>query len=230
MTGSMLSDEAPRGADYPFAAPLERYVFSTESEIPAFAVTGRTPVLALGSNAAPQQLRRKFGDRNGHIPVSRAVLHDHVVVYSAHFTAYGALPATLFPFGGGTTFVAVTWLDQAQLAVMHASESVGVNYDYVELEKVKLQHDGDLHLDAPALIGAYVSRKGMLLHKEQPIRLAETASSGCPLPALTQPAALRFAYRRLGPAITPELDFAAFMQKIIDDEAFRRDCSKHLVT
>jgi hypothetical protein len=192
----------PRAVDYPYLAPLDSYVFATSEQAPAFSVDNRKPVLALGSNAAPLQLRRKFAGLPGHIPVSRAVLFDHVVVYSAHFTRYGALPATLHQHPGAIAFVAITWLDARQLDRMHETESVGVNYDYVEIEDIRLEHDGALAeaaIPGDLAVGAYVSRRGPLAHQERPIRLAETASSNCPLPALTQPAALRFAQRRVAP-------------------------------
>jgi len=221
---SMAQTRPPAGIDYPFPAPLERYVFTFERRAPPFSTAGRTPVLALGSNASPAQLRRKFAGLDGHIPVSRATLFDHVVVYSAHFTRYGALPATLYEYAGGITFIAITWLDAAQLARMHETESVGVNYDYVELADARLEHDGALPETSIGRIGAYVSRLGMLRHNGQPIRLVETASSGCPLPALTQPAALRYAHKR----VAPELAFAEFMTRIVEDEPFRRAMSRRL--
>jgi hypothetical protein len=55
----------PRAADYPFQAPLERYVFTAGGKAPPFEVEGRTPVLALASNASPEQLYRKFEGRAG---------------------------------------------------------------------------------------------------------------------------------------------------------------------
>jgi hypothetical protein len=220
---TIMTKDVPRAADYPFLPPLERYVFAGSGEAPAFSVEGRLPVLALGSNASPVQLRRKFADLPGHIPVSRAMLFDHVVVYSAHFSRYGSIPATLHQHQGGVAFVALTWLDAQQLARMHETESLGVNYDYVEVADVRLEHDGEA-IAATVPVGAYVSRFGPLQHEARPIRLAETASSGCPLPALTQPAALRFAHRR----VAPDLAFDAFMTRIVDDEDYRGDMSRRL--
>jgi len=217
----------PRAVDYPYLAPLDSYVFATSDQAPPFSVDNRKPVLALGSNAAPLQLRRKFAGLPGHIPVSRAVLFDHVVVYSAHFTRYGALPATLHQHPGAIAFVAITWLDPRQLDRMHETESVGVNYDYVEIEDIRLEHDGVLAeaiIPGDLAVGAYVSRRGPLAHQKRPIRLAETASSNCPLPALTQPAALRFAQRR----VAPDLAFDDFLRRLLDDPTFRSDCTERL--
>jgi hypothetical protein len=224
---SSAESALPRAVDYPYLAPLERYVFATGGRAPAFSIANRKPVLALGSNAAPLQLRRKFAGFPGHIPVSRAVLFDHVVVYSAHFTRYGALPATLHQHPGAIAFVAITWLDERQLTRMHETESVGVNYDYVEIEDIRLEHDGGLAgstIPDDLDVGAYVSRWGAMAHQGKPIRLAETASSNCPLPALTQPAALRFAQRR----VAPDLAFDDFLRRLLDDPAFRSDCTERL--
>lgn len=224
---ALADPELPRAVDYPFLAPLESYVFALDKEAPAFSIDDRRPVLALGSNAAPSQLRRKFAEIPGHIPVSRAVLFDHVIVYSAHFTRYGALPATLHRHAGAIAFVAITWLDDRQLARMHETESVGVNYDYVEVSDIRLEHDaglGDGTIPTELGVGAYVSRHGPLRHADRPIRLAETASSGCPLPALTQPAALRFTQRR----VAPDLAFDAFLERLVADADFRAVCSGKL--
>jgi len=56
-----------------------------------------TPVLAYGSNASVQQLRREFSGFTTFtfIPVIKAKLYNFGVVYSAHFSAYGAVPLTL---------------------------------------------------------------------------------------------------------------------------------------
>lgn len=219
----MASRRPPRAVDYPFPASLDRYVFAGTGEPPPFSIEGRLPVLALGSNASPVQLQRKFAKSAGHIPVSRAVLFDHVVVYSAHFTRYGSLPATLHRHQGAVVFVALTWLDADQLQTMHDSEAVGVNYDYVEFADIRLEHDGD-GIAASLPVGAYISRHGPFEHGGKPIRLAETASSGCPLPALTQPAALRFAQRR----VAPQLPFDTFMTRIVEDASLRRECTRRL--
>ena len=84
---------------YPFAAPEGSYLLQDGAarplETPGPEVfAGRTPVIAHGSNRAPEQLRRKFG-AGAQIPVTRAWLSDYDVVYSAHVTMYGAIAANL---------------------------------------------------------------------------------------------------------------------------------------
>src|SRR5690606_19462991 len=86
---------------------------------------GRAAVLAIGSNAAPDQLRRKFGSHHSGaqpIVVLRAGLRDHDVVFAAMVASYGSVPATLLEAPGTTCHVHVTFLDPAQLEHMHETE------------------------------------------------------------------------------------------------------------
>ena len=78
-------------------------------------------------------MRRKFGDA-ATVPVSRAWLADHDVVYSAHVARYGAIPACLFPAPDTRVAVWITWLDDTQLARMHETEAVGIAYDYAHID------------------------------------------------------------------------------------------------
>ena len=55
----------------------------------------RTPVLAYGSNAAPEVLSRKLALSDQPVLVVPARLREFDVVYSAHISPYGAVPATL---------------------------------------------------------------------------------------------------------------------------------------
>lgn len=60
----------------------------------------RTPVLAIGSNGAPEQLGRKFQPSRFPtgvvIPVLKAVLWDFDVVYAPVIAAYGSCAGLLF--------------------------------------------------------------------------------------------------------------------------------------
>ena len=83
----------------------------------------RTPVLAYGANAAPERLRRKYAPL-GHsvFPVLRARLHGFDIVHAAHISSYGAVPATIERSPGTVCEIAVTCLDERQLARMHETE------------------------------------------------------------------------------------------------------------
>ena len=132
---------------YPYAAPAGSYLYRDGTSEPLVGpldpalIEGRVPVIAHGSNRAPEQLHRKFGHLTGEastIPVTRAWLAGHDVVYSAHMTRYGALSATLHEAAGTRVQVYVTWLTQAQLPRMHETEIGAGNYGYGRMSGLSL--------------------------------------------------------------------------------------------
>ncbi len=126
---------------YPFDVPKDSYLWHGGSVRPLEHKEadrwgeGRTAVLAVGSNAAPAQLRRKFagaefrsdGDEAA-IPVLRAVVPDLDVVHAALLASYGAIPATAIHAPGTEAHVFVSWLTDRQLERMHQSEGLGAVY------------------------------------------------------------------------------------------------------
>ena len=190
---------------YPFDAPAASYLFRDgaaaplpAAPLPADALpadaaasdlfAGRTPVIAHGSNRAPAQLRRKFGD-SAEIPVSHAWLGDHDVVYSAHLTRYGSVAANLHHVPGARVEVFVTWLTEAQLARMHETELGSEIYAYGVMERIDLRleagpagHIGEAHV--------YISTRGCLPEAGAPLGLAAVAAEGRPHGALDQDGAL----------------------------------------
>ena len=199
---------------YPFARPACSYLFADGRMQPLSdrAVDGRVPVVASGSNASPERLRAKFGIDEV-IPVTRATLRDFAVVFAGHFTAYGAMPATLCPSIGACTEVWITWLTPLQHIVMHRSEGVidrrevEQRYEYVDLVGL------DLRLERGARVeraGAYLSRR-MLAPAGEPIRFAEVLSSGAGFEARSERSMLRVAAALLD----PETAFADFMARVL---------------
>jgi hypothetical protein len=179
---SLPEDRASRLAlatGYPFAIPTHSYVFENGIVRPWLAdidLRGRAPVLAIGSNQSPEQLARKFDTRHGpqRIPVTRAWLADHDVVFATHVSRYGAIPVNLHLAPGMQVRLAVTWLDPDQLEIMHRTEIGGGNYHYVRLEEIKLDldhpgPDGMRRLDS---VTAYLSPFGFMAHEGKPIGLA----------------------------------------------------------
>lgn len=147
-----------RARGYPYAYPEGSYLWR-DGSIGAFDPAereGRTPVLAFGSNRAPERLQQKFGHLTQQtIPVERAWLRDFDVVYAAHITTYGAVPAMLQHRPDVTAEIAVTWLDSAQLEIMHDSEMRVANYVYARLDDVELRLDsGDGATEALCYVGA----------------------------------------------------------------------------
>ena len=175
----------------------------------------RTAVLGYGSNAAPEQLARKFRNAPGApaIPVLRARLADHDVVYSAHFARYGSIAATLAVSPGTTVDLAVLYLDPAELERIHESESGA--YDFGTLGGARLgMAEGT---PAPAPPWVYLSRNGGLAHGGGPVALAEVAAEGRRFPALAQERVLELARGRLAPG--QALD--SFLATLIEDGAAR---------
>lgn len=162
---------------YPYPAPEASYLFADGEAGPILRAdfAGRVPVLAHGSNRSPAQLRRKFGTA-ATIPVSYGWLADYDVVYSAHITQYGAVASTLQHRPGTRVRLAVTWLDEAQLARMHETEGPS-NYAYGRLAGIDLRVDhGPTAEYMEAFV--YLGRNGCLDLDEAPVGLAAVAAEG----------------------------------------------------
>ncbi len=122
-------DRLAHAKGYPYDLPKASYVLYEGKVLHdrGYAVNDmakRTPVLAFGSNAAPEQLKRKFAKtlKKGLIPVFKVILPGFDVVYSARLTSYGAIPAALAPSKGTVLETFVTYLTKRQLRVLHDSE------------------------------------------------------------------------------------------------------------
>ena len=113
---------------------------------------------------------------------------DHDVVYSAHISSYGAIPATIVVSTGTVAEVSVAWLNDRQLARMDETEQIGVNYLRPELTDIELTVPG-----RPVLRGAvaYVSKRGALKVNGAAVALAEIKAEGRRLVAWEQMAARR---------------------------------------
>lgn len=97
---------------------------------------GRIAVLAIGSNASPRQLKRKFlGEPwmpeegpESEIAVSKVRVVGIDVVYAAHQARYGSIPVTVVDSPGTTVSVFVTWLTRRQFERMNETERLGSTY------------------------------------------------------------------------------------------------------
>lgn len=155
---------------YPYRRPESSFTFHSNAPldfgIPA-STEGRVPVLACGSNAAPDQLMRKFPMPTEQIvPVTCAKLQDFICVYSAHIAGYGAIPATLFWQPGSETNCHITWLSEKQLQRMHETEAIGVNYRFSRLTGISLECE---RTGSMTDIYAYISNFGSLQIDGQPV-------------------------------------------------------------
>lgn len=193
---------------YPYEAPAGCYLYRNGAvdEAPRplrpEAYAGRTAVIAHGSNRSPAQLARKFGS-SAEIPVSRALLHDYDVVYSAHMTRYGAIAANLQHLPGVRAWLWITWLTEGQLARMHETELGGEIYHYGRLSGVRLELRSGPSAEI-ASAGVYLSRYGCLALDGAPIGLAAVAAEGRRHASLPQEAALALVRDRHRPDRTVE--------------------------
>ncbi|MEQ8443613.1 MAG: hypothetical protein RIM33_06010 [Alphaproteobacteria bacterium] len=209
-----------RARGYPYACPAESYLWKDGATLPFDANdrAGRTPVLAFGSNRSPERLQQKFGHLGSHaIPVERAWLRDFDVVYAAHITTYGAVPAMLQHQSGVTVEISVTWLDDDQLTVMHASEMAVANYAYARLDNVELRLDGGGTADEAL---CYVGARGHLPTPQAAAHpLAAVRATGRNSPAFDTPTMLEAIRHRLARDQDPD----AFVLRMIDDHVYRSE-------
>jgi hypothetical protein len=174
-----------RALAYPYATPERSYLYldGEARELPAAGadLSARTPLLAYGANAAPDALARKLAPLPGvELPVLRSELAGFDVVYSAHVSPYGAVPATLLESPGTTAPVFVIYPTAEQRALLTVSEP---NYDLAEV-------DG---------IAAYRSKHGCLSIDGSPVALSAVRSRGRTLPELDEPAVLERVRAHLAP-------------------------------
>ena len=213
---------------YPFDIPQGSYVLDAQGWRPlsnAPELRARHAVIASGSNASPDRLQAKYADHpnllDAGIPVMRAQLHDFDSVYSAHIASYGAIPATLAYAPGSEADVFVTWLTDAQLARMHQTEAVGVNYDFVKLSGIRLLCDNGAGMTTAH---AYISKRGCLNKDGSPVPLAALNTAGRQWRAMTQSEALDFARSQTAPNEEPD----TFIRQHIDTASVRTERTEKL--
>ncbi|MGE5539857.1 MAG: hypothetical protein ACM30I_14660 [Gemmatimonas sp.] len=212
-----------RATEYPYAAPSHSYLY--DASVPSGwqplppdpnLLKGRTPVLAVGSNRAPERLAQKFRALfpEARIPVTRAHLDGFDSVYCAHVTSYGSVPATLHPSPGTRVILHVTWLADDELACMHETEQPGVNYHFARLRGISLElDDSAVPLESAY---AYLSVHGAALDEGAPVALAAVDARGRRFKARDQRTMLALLHAR----VASELHFDDFIRAMVGgDEA-----------
>lgn len=192
-----------RALEYPYAAPGRSYLYRDgEAQEPppgGFDLSGRAPLISYGANCAPDALARKLAPLPGEeMPVERAQLDGFDVVYSAHVSPYGAVPATLHESPGTTAPVFVIHPTPEQRRLLTASEP---NYDLVDVDGV----------------GAYRSKHGCLELAGSPVALAAVRSRSRTLPELDEPAVLE----RVRAHLEPDLSLEEFVRACIERGGIR---------
>lgn len=214
-----------RARGYPYDAPHDSYTWESGALRPFAAAdhAGRTPVLAFGSNRAPERLVQKFGHLGDHrIPVEAATLTDFDVVYAAHITSYGAVPAMLQRAEGTACRIAVTWLDDDQLPIMHESEMSAANYVYARLDDVALVLDGGARMDHAF---CYIGTRGHLTAEDRaPYPLLAVHAEGRETPGISTGEALEIVRTR----IESDEDEDAFVLRLVRDPEYRRAVTERI--
>jgi hypothetical protein len=186
-----------RALTYPYATPERSYLYreGRATEPPEdFDLGGRTALLSYGANAAPEALALKLAALPDEpLPAVRSELRDFDVVYSAHVSPYGAVPATLVKSPGTVAPVFVLHPTAEQHALLTATE---LNYDLVRIGEAQ----------------AYRSKHGCLEFYGSPVALAAIRSHGRILPELDQPAVLE----RVRAQLAPELELEEFVYTCIE--------------
>ncbi len=197
-----------RALAYPYDPPAGSFVQLGDRTLPVppeeIDVEGRRALLAYGANASPEALTRKLA----HLPpepiaVLRVALTGWDVVYSAHVTRYGAVPAAVVPSPGTVASVHLVFPSDEQLAALAATE--GQNYRLERL--VDFAAELEIGGEGPREIDAFIGVHGPLLVDGSPVALAAIPARDRAFPELTTPEMIE----RVRAAIHPDLDLRGFI-------------------
>lgn len=177
----------------------------------------RKAVLASGSNSSPIRLKEKFGtlENSALIPVVRYKVEDYVPVFSAKFSSYGSITATLQYAPSVPSEIFVTFLTENELSRMHETEAIGDEYDFVEIRDIRIWNNGRRCALGP--VYAYLSTHGVFQVDNVQFSILETNSPGFQKKSQNQMQLV--AWELLGCQDT--LD--TFIYQNVTDEKLRRD-------
>jgi hypothetical protein len=150
--------------------PLDRFL----RDAGAPPLSQRTPVLSVGSNASPAQVRRKMSNAGlpTVLPMAAVQVHGLAVGVSAHVSRAGYVPATPVADPAAVSQLWVVWLGPEALIAMDATEP---NY-----RRVRLPSRYPVCLTSGAIVpdcSVYLSRHGHLINSEgEPRRLTDQAT------------------------------------------------------
>jgi hypothetical protein len=177
---------------YPWARPLGSYLLrgdeltalegmsasAREGVLARFTSSGngRLPVLSIGSNGAPETLRRKLAhfatEEDRTVLALTGRLHDFDVGVAAQPTMYGSLPATLFPSPGTAVRTTLLWITPAQFTQLAWSE---ITY---RLGSLRTRFDVDETAAGFDEVLVFVSRFGAFCPGGEPVALAAIPADG----------------------------------------------------
>lgn len=197
-----------RALAYPYDPPAGSFVQVGDRTLPVppreVELGRRRALLAYGANASPEALTRKLA----HLPpepiaVLRVALRGWDIVYSAHVTRYGAVPAAVVASPGTVANVHLVFPSDAQLEAIAATE--GENYRLEQLADFSATYE--IGGEGPREIDAFVSVHGPLLVDGAPVALAAIPARDRVFPELTTPAMID----RVRAALAPDLTLRDFV-------------------
>ena len=206
-----------RAVSYPYPAPDFSFSFYKGAFVKGIRhdLENRIPILSVGSNRSPYQLKRKFTLEED-ICVTPAILYDSDIVYAASISAYGSVPATQWPSKGASVVLNVLWLNEGQLNKMHLTEGLGIAYHFVKLTAgtVKIEN-----FDYKKNIYGYISVSGVLPFKDNlPRRLSSIGGDNINLNGFSEINALNYLKDTIG---DKSLQLDQWLEKILNDEEHR---------
>jgi hypothetical protein len=216
------SEVLERAMRYPYAVPARPFVQQGHRTLDPEEVEidrpQRSRLLVYGSNASPEALARKLALSTDPVLVEPAWLHDFDVVYSAHFSPYGAVPATLQRSAGTTVRVAVIHLTAEQLRLVSATEP---NYELTSFGTATCElPDGE----AVTQLSAYISRHGCLLADGKEVALVAVPARQRNFPESSEPQVLE----SLRAQLCPEETIDAFVLGNVTDPSLAQKRSAQL--
>ena len=213
-----------RALNYPYFAPNYSFSFYKGEFIKGIChdLNNRIPILSVGSNRSPYQLKRKFSlDQN--ICVTPATLYDSDVVFAASLSSYGSMPATQWPSKGTEVNLNVLWLNEEQLNVMHLSEALGLAYNFVKLklDTVKIKD-----FKYAKHIYGYISISGVFpFNENKPKRLSVINAKNATLKGFSEHKALLSLIQSLD---IEENRLSEWIDKVINNKTYRISLHKKL--
>ena len=206
-----------RAVGYPYFAPDYSFSFYKGEFVKGICLDldKRIPILSVGSNRSPYQLKKKFSlDQD--ISVTPATLYDSDIVYAASLSAYGSMPATQWPCIGSKVDLNVLWLNESQLDIMHLSEALGVAYNFVKLKlgTVKIKE-----FEWKKEIYGYVSIPGVFsFNNNIPKRLSALNAKNTKLEGMYESEALIYLKNYLD---VKNKNLLEWLEKVINDKIYR---------
>lgn len=144
------------------------HLSSVLEEAYGFGPDTRVPVLAIGSNAAPSQMRHKFATTSVPlvVPSIRARVEGMTAGFSSFVSPLGYIPATIVPEAGAVAEMSLQLLDDQQLREIDRTEASAYRRVWVE---TSIQLETGERLSGAY---AYVSRDGYLADDAGPWMMA----------------------------------------------------------